>query len=93
MNQPRSKLSVLRDHMDAGRWPEALSIAARFPDLGEHRAAITRAHGALTNPRFFSQIGDCAGAIEAGKAALLARYCKAPAAPVASIPSPSTAGS
>ena len=76
MPQPRTKISVLREHMTAGRWAEALSVAARFPDLGEHRAAITRAHGAITNPRFFSQIGDCGAAIEAGKLALIARYQK-----------------
>jgi hypothetical protein len=75
MTNPRTKISILREHMAAGRWPEALSLAAKFPDLGEERAAITRAHGAITNPRFFAQLGDCASAIAAGKAALLARYC------------------
>lgn len=76
MSQPRTKLSILLDHMNAGRWPDALSIAAKFPDLGEHKAVITRAHGCITNPRFFGQIGvDCPAAIESGKAALVQRYC------------------
>lgn len=90
MSQPRSKLSILREHMDAGRWVEALRLASRFPDLGEHRAAITRAHGCLSNPRFFSQLVDCDTAIEAGKAALVERYCKTPAskAGVDSLPTP-----
>ena len=74
MSQPRTKLSILREHMAAGRWAEAMSLAASFPDLGDHRAAITRAHGCITNPRFFSQIANCDDAIAAGKAALVERY-------------------
>lgn len=74
MPAPRTKLSFVTDAMKAGDWPLALRLAARFPDLGEHRAAITRAHGCITNPRFFSQVCDCALAIEAGKQALIDRY-------------------
>lgn len=75
MSQPRSKLSFVREAMAAQDWHKAISLAAKFPDLGEQKAAITRAHGCITNPRFFAQLGvNCAEAIEAGKAALIARY-------------------
>lgn len=75
MTQRQSKAAKLRGFMAAGDWPRALSLAAKFPDLGEFKPQITRAHGCITNPRFFQQVGvDCAAAIEEGKAALLSRY-------------------
>lgn len=61
--------------MAAGNWREAMRIAARFPDLGAHRAAILDAHQAFVNPRWARGMGhDPAALIEAGKAALIARY-------------------
>jgi len=47
---PPSKLSLLRAAATKGDWTCALSIAAKFPQLGAHKAAITRAHGAIQNP-------------------------------------------
>ncbi len=44
--EPVTKLSHLKDATSAGDWPGALPIAARFPDLGEHKAAIKGAHAA-----------------------------------------------
>lgn len=71
----RTKASVLREHMAAGRWQKAVSMAAGFPRLGEHRDAILSAHGAYTNPRFYAQLGkDIESLKEAGKQALIARY-------------------
>jgi len=49
---PERKLDILRQRMAAGDWSAALSLAAKFPRLGEHKAAITRAHGAIMNPGF-----------------------------------------
>ena len=73
--KPVTKLSQLRALMEAGEWEKAIAIAARFPRLGAHRAAVLDAHGAYTNPRFMAQIGRDAGAcIEAGKLALIAAY-------------------
>lgn len=73
--QPRSKASVVREHMAAGQWQEAMRIAARFPRLDRHRAAILDAHGAYTNPRFFAQIGRDIEALKAaGCAALVERF-------------------
>ena len=73
--QPRSKASIVREHMAAGRWQEAIRIAARFPRLDQHRAAILDAHGAYTNPRFFTQIGKNVESLkEAGRVALIDRF-------------------
>ena len=70
-----TKLSILRAHMARGDWTRAISLAAKFPRLGEHRAAILDAQLAATNPAFCRGIKkDPEQLIEAGKAALLARY-------------------
>ena len=73
--QPRSKASIVREHMAAGRWQDAIRIAARFPRLDQHRGAILDAHGAYTNPRFLVQIGKDVEALkDAGRAALIDRF-------------------
>lgn len=73
--QPRSKASAVREHMAAARWQEAIRVAARFPRLDRHRAAILDAHGAYTNPRIYAQMGkDIAYLKEAGRVALLERF-------------------
>ncbi len=72
-----TKLSQLKAAMRAGDWELALRIAARFPKLGEHAAAIQRAHEVYTNPRFYRQLGkDPETLKEAGRRALIARYRK-----------------
>jgi hypothetical protein len=61
--------------MAIGDWRKALSIAARFPRLGEHDEAIRRAHEAAQRPEFQRQLGRCPAAlVEAGKRALSERY-------------------
>lgn len=73
--QSQSKASQVREHMGAGRWQEAIRIAARFPRLDHHRAAILDAHGAYTNPRFFTQIWrDLESLKAAGRTALIERF-------------------
>lgn len=52
-----TKLSQVAAHYAAGRYKEALAIAARFPQLGQERDAILEAHGAYANPRFCAQLG------------------------------------
>lgn len=70
-----TKLSIVKRHMRAGDWQEAIRLAARFPRLGEHRNAVLDAHGAYTNPRFYVQIGRNLDALkDAGRQALLARF-------------------
>jgi hypothetical protein len=72
---PATKLSQVLAALDAGDLRRAISIAARFPDLGAHRAAILDAHIAFTNPGFVRQLRrDPDALIHAGRAALMARY-------------------
>lgn len=71
----KTKLSTVREHMAAGRWQDAIRISAKFPQLGEHRAAILDAHTAITNPRWTRSLGrDIEADIAVGRAALLARF-------------------
>lgn len=71
----KTKVNVLREHMDAGRWAEAIRIAAKFPQLGDERGAILDAHLAYTNPAFCRGVRkDPDALLAAGIAALQARY-------------------
>ena len=56
-------------------WDKALKIAAKFHELGDQKDAIMQAHQAITNERFYRQIGkDPDKAIEGGIEALKDRY-------------------
>jgi len=73
--QMKTKLSILREHMAAGRWREAIRLAARFPQLGDQRGAILDAQLAYTSPDFVRGIRkDPDALIAGGIAALRARY-------------------
>lgn len=73
--QTNTKASAVRALMAAGSWQEAIRLAARFPRLDVHRAAILDAHAAYTNPRFMVQIGkDIEALKDQGKAALVDRF-------------------
>lgn len=70
-----TKLSRLKSAAAKGDWTAALSIAAKFPQLGEHGPRIVRAHEAGHNPRFYRQIGKDPDALVAdGIRALQERY-------------------
>jgi hypothetical protein len=70
-----TKISKLKAAAASGDWTLALRIAARFHDLGEHAAAIIRAHEAGLNPRFYRSIGkDPEALIRSGIDALKSRY-------------------
>lgn len=70
-----TKLNKIRSLAAVGDWKAALRIAARFADLGEHRAAIVRAHEVSHSPAFYSQLGvDPEKALAAGVEALRSRY-------------------
>ena len=74
---PGTKLATLVAAVHAGDWAGAFAIANRFSDLGEHDAAITRAHEARVRPGFFQEIGRDLELIETeGRAAIYARYGK-----------------
>jgi hypothetical protein len=69
------KIDLLRTAAARGDWVQALSIAAKFHNLGTHKAVITRAHNAIQSPGFYLQIGqDPTTVIKAGIAALKERY-------------------
>ena len=71
----KTKLSTLKEYAIAGDWKRAISIAAKFPRLGDIRGDVLNAHMAFTNPRFLVQIGrDVDTCIEAGKLALINHY-------------------
>lgn len=73
----QSKLSIVLEHMAANRWQKALSVAAKFSQLGEHRDAIQLAHDAYTHPHFYRQIGKNIEALQtAGQTALIERFAK-----------------
>jgi hypothetical protein len=69
------KIDLLMNAMDENDWGKALSIAAKFPRLGEHKNDIIRGHEAITMPRFYQQLGlDTDELISNGIEALKARY-------------------
>lgn len=75
MSAPVTKLSKLKAAAAEGDWCRAISIASKFAELGEHRAAIMQAREAYCRPAFQKQIGrDPQKLIEAGIAALKERY-------------------
>ena len=72
-----TKLSQLMVLIKAGDWLTAIKFAAKFPALGKERDDILRAKDAINNPEFYRQIKkDPDSLIEAGKAALVRKYCR-----------------
>jgi hypothetical protein len=72
-----TKLSQLMAIIEAGEWLAAIKFAAKFPDLGCERDSILRAKDAIHNPDFYRQIKrDPEKLIEAGKSALVRKYCR-----------------
>lgn len=72
---PPTKLSQIRDALAAGRGRDALRIAARFPQLGEHKERITKGWAAATRPEFYRELGLDPVALEQdGIAAIRERY-------------------
>lgn len=71
----KTKASAIKEQMAAGNWQKALSLAARLPRLGGHRAAILDAHCAYAHSAFMSQLGrDIQALRAAGQAALVERF-------------------
>ncbi len=71
------KVDMLARYIQAGDYRRALSLPAKFPQLGTHAAAIRKAHEAYQRPDFYRQIGtDPNKLVAAGIAALRARYAK-----------------
>ena len=69
------KIDMLKNAMISLDWNKALSIASKFPRLGEHKNDIVRAHEALINPRFYAQLGfNLDEVLQKGIQALRERY-------------------
>lgn len=80
--EPPKKIDELRAYMRAGNWRAALSLAAKFPRLGDHKVRIQRAWEAYARPDFQRQLGrDPAALIADGIAALHERYDASKPAP------------
>ncbi len=72
-----TKLSKLLEFMERGEWKKALSLAAKFPQLGDHKDAIVRGHEACVRPDFYRQIKhDPETLVKIGINALKERYEK-----------------
>jgi hypothetical protein len=72
---PASKKDQIVRLLKTSEERKALAMAAKFPDLGEHKAAITKGNNAAKNPDFYRQIKqDPDALVAAGVAALKARY-------------------
>lgn len=72
---PRTKLSILRDHMSRCDYRAALKLAASWHELGEEKEAITRGWAAMTNPKFYVDIGmSPQQLVNEGIAAIRRRY-------------------
>ena len=70
-----TKLAKLKAAWAAGDTRDALRIAAKFPRLGDDKAAITRAWNAHLRPDFYRQMGrDPEALVSAGVAALKSHY-------------------
>ncbi len=73
----KKKIDILIDLIKAGKDAEALSLAAKFPNLGEHRDAIIEGDSARKNPAFYRQIKkDPSKLYEDGVKALHQRYSR-----------------
>lgn len=71
----QTKLSKLKAAWDAGDKIEALRIAAKFPQLGTHKQAISTGWAAHQSPEFYREIGrDPAALIQAAFDAIADRY-------------------
>lgn len=75
MAHPSSKLAMVQTAMQSGDWEKAICIAAKFPELGDHKKPISRAYSAYTNPRSAVQLfGDLDAVKEAGRIAMIERF-------------------
>ena len=75
MEVRQTKLAQVQAAMRSDDWPRAFRIASKFARLGPQKAAIMRAQAARLSPGFYRGLRqDPAAIIEAGKAAMRARF-------------------
>lgn len=71
----KTKLAGLKALMMAGDHGPALKLAASFPRLGDHKAAIQQGWAAWSAPSFYRELGkDPDTLVRAGLTAILERY-------------------
>lgn len=74
---PMSKKDQIVRLLKTNEGLKALAMASKFPDLGEHRDAITKGANAAKNPDFYRQIKqDPTELVAAGIYAVRARYLR-----------------
>jgi len=70
-----TKLSRVIAAWRAGDKDKALAIAAKFPQLGDEREAVTRGRQARLRPEFYRELGQDPDALfAAALAAMVRRY-------------------
>ena len=70
-----TKLSRLKKLMAKDDWKRALSMASKFPRLGEHKNDIQRGHQAYVNPGSYEKLGFNISVLkDKGRDALIACY-------------------
>jgi hypothetical protein len=70
-----TKLEQVKQAYANGNYKDALRIAAKFPQLGDERKAITLASECFSNPRFYQQVGvNIDQTINDGVKALAGKY-------------------
>lgn len=73
--EPLKRIEVLRAHMAAGRWREALKLAASWQQLGDEAKAIRQGWEGYARPDFQRQLHrDPEALTREGQAALVRRY-------------------
>ena len=73
--EPLKRIEVLRAHMAAGRWREALKLAASWQQLGDEDKAIRQGWEGYARPDFQRQLRrDPEALTREGQAALVRRY-------------------
>ena len=76
--EPLKRIEVLRAHMAAGRWREALKLAASWQQLGDEAKAIRQGWEGYARPDFQRQLRrDPEVLTREGQAALVRRYGQA----------------
>ena len=71
----QTKLAMLKEAFNNGNLKKAISIAARFPNLGQERNAILDAQTAFVNPRWALGMGKDLDKLKSlGKQALISKY-------------------
>jgi len=70
-----TKLAQMKIMWAAGDYRGALKLAASWPQLGTHKEAITRGWAAVSNPKFYMELGQNPAALyKAGLVAVAERY-------------------